>query len=218
MLKVVVFDNGFGGELFADRLERELSIVEIIRVIDWHDAENTADDFRAARKAAERALRPYLGRVDLIVIANYLLSVTSLKHFRQKYPNQKFVGFALSTRRIAKDKPTLIITTTPTTKNLAFFAFAARTHAKTVCLDTWPQMIEEGRLLGQHLKNDAAIQRAIRFSPEQILLACGQFTSLEPVFRQVFGHNVRIIDGFDQAFSDTCRALRLRGGTGKKIK
>ena len=39
MLKVVVFDSGFGGELFADYFEEEMPVVEIVRVIDWRNAE-----------------------------------------------------------------------------------------------------------------------------------------------------------------------------------
>ena len=38
MLKIVVLDSGFGGELFADKLNDQLSIVEVIRVIDWRNA------------------------------------------------------------------------------------------------------------------------------------------------------------------------------------
>ena len=34
MLKIVVFDGGYGGEFFADKLKEELPVVEIIRVID----------------------------------------------------------------------------------------------------------------------------------------------------------------------------------------
>ena len=39
MLKVVVFDSGYGGELFADYLEEELPLVDIVRVIDWRNAD-----------------------------------------------------------------------------------------------------------------------------------------------------------------------------------
>ncbi len=33
--KVVVFDCGIGGELFADYIENELAIIDVVRVIDW---------------------------------------------------------------------------------------------------------------------------------------------------------------------------------------
>ena len=95
MLKVVVFDSGFGGELFADYFEEEMPVVEIIRVIDWRNAEGYLRGPRTARKLAREAIRPYIGRVDLIVFANQLVSVTSLKYFRRKYRGQKFIGLGL---------------------------------------------------------------------------------------------------------------------------
>ena len=55
MLKIVVFDSGFGGELFADRLESEIPVVEVIRVIDWRSANQILSSPRGARKAAEKA-------------------------------------------------------------------------------------------------------------------------------------------------------------------
>ena len=52
MLKIVIFDGGFGGELFADQLEAELDVVEVIRVIDWRNAEKILKSRREARIAA----------------------------------------------------------------------------------------------------------------------------------------------------------------------
>ena len=49
MLKVVVFDGGYGGEFFADQLEAELPILDIIRVIDWRNAEGLLASPRKAR-------------------------------------------------------------------------------------------------------------------------------------------------------------------------
>ena len=69
MLKVVVFDNGYGGEFFADLLKEELPVIEIIRVIDWRHAKEIQESPRKARQLAKDALRPYIGRVDLIIFA-----------------------------------------------------------------------------------------------------------------------------------------------------
>ena len=46
MLKIVVFDSGFGGELFADIIEEELPVVEVIRVIDWRNAKELQNNPR----------------------------------------------------------------------------------------------------------------------------------------------------------------------------
>ena len=99
MLKVVVYDGGYGGELFADYLEENLPIVEVIRVIDWRNASAITKSARSARRTAKAALSPYLGQVDLIIFANHLLSITGLRYFRRHYPNQKFLGLHLEPPR-----------------------------------------------------------------------------------------------------------------------
>lgn len=213
MLKIVVFDSGFGGELFADKLESELPTVNVIRVIDWRNAESFLQSSKKARIAAEKSLRPYIGKVDLIILANYLLSTTSLKYFRKKYKNQKFVGFCLSPRRIVNKRRTLVLTTTATTKNLTFFSFACRNKAKTICLDRWPLLIDDGELTAEDLKQDLnlAMSNFRSFLPQQVMLACGQFSEYIPELRRIFGHNVRIVDSFDHTIHDVCLTLHLRG-------
>ena len=99
MLKIVVYDGGYGGELFADQLEEELSVAEIIRVIDWRNADQLLCSPKKARKTAMRALDPYIGQVDLIVLANYFLTATSLKYFTRKFKSQQFVGLKLPDRK-----------------------------------------------------------------------------------------------------------------------
>lgn len=211
MLKVVVFDGGFGGELFADKLEAELPILEVIRVIDWRKAKDILESPRKARRAAEIALRPYLGKVDLIFFANFLLSTTSLRYFRRKYKNQKFLGLELRSKRLVK-KPTLILTTKAVTRSIHYYHFSHQLHAKTICLDRWPELIDNGEFTHYSLKQDLETATLkIRFSPQQILLACGQFTELKPHFRQIFGHNIRIVDNFDSAIRATKKALRIKG-------
>ena len=211
MLKIAVFDTGFGGELFADKLEESLPIVEIIRVIDWRNALRVEQHPREARKIVEEALRHYIGTVDLIILANYLISATSLSYLRHKYPNQKFIGFTLKPHRITI-LPTLILTTHATTRNFAYFSVSRRLKAKTICLDHWPHLIDDGELTDDDFKKDLnfAVQR-INFAPRQVMLACGQFTELAPAFRKFFGHNVRIIDSFNDTLDDVYKILRIPG-------
>ena len=213
MLKIVVFDGGYGGELFANRLASELPVVEIVRVIDRQNAEIILTQPRKARAVAENALQPYLGRVDLVILANYLLSATSLNYFRKKYKAQKFIGFTLKSKRIAIKKATLILTTSATAKNLAFFTLAHRMRAKTVFLDSWPPMIDNGKLTKKNVESviGSILGELHNFSPEQILLICGDLTEFIPEFHKIFGHNVRIVDSFDDAIRDTYRILNIRG-------
>ena len=218
MLKIVIFDSGYGGENFADYLESELPTAEIIRVIDWRSADEILYSSRRARILAENALRPFIGKVDLIIVANYLVSATSLRHFRRKYKNQRFIGFTLKPRRIVPGRPTLILTTKAITKSLTYFKFLRCVNARTICLDNWPLLIDDGLLTEENFKNDLklAMSKIKKFAPKQIFLACAQFSEFKPAFREFFGHNVRIVDSFDDAIEEACKALNLRGRSGRK--
>ena len=211
MLKIAVFDTGYGGELFADRLEQELPVVEVIRIIAWRNAKRIEEHPFTARKLTEESLRPYIGNVDLLVIANYQISATCLSYFRRKYPNQKFIGFSLNPERIVK-RPTIILTTRSTTKNLTYFTVARRLKAKTICLDNWPLLIDDGELTDDNFKTDLepALKHITIPKTCQIFLACGQFNDCIQKFRQIFGHNARIVDSFDHTIHETCHALGLR--------
>lgn len=218
MLKIVIFDSGYGGEDFADLLESELPTTEIIRVIDWRSANKILESPRCARILAEKALRPFIGEVDLIIIANYLVSAASLKYFRRKYKNQKFIGFTLRPRRIVPGRPTLILTTRAVTKCFAYFNFIYRINFRTICLNHWPTLIDDGTLTVKNFETDLkpAVDKIKKFVPQQIFLACGQFSELKTDFRKFFGHNVRIVDSFGDTIEETYKALNLRGRSGKK--
>lgn len=225
MLKIAVFDTGYGGEIFADRLETELPIVEVIRVIAWREAERIEKHPLKSRKIVEESLRSYIDNVDLIVVANYQLSATCLSYLRRKYKNQKFIGFTLRPKRIIKKRPTIILTTKPTTKSLAYRALVHELKAKTICLDSWPALIDDGELTASHFKSDlepplsritaqssCANHHAKRLMPTQVLLACSQFTDCIPEFRKIFGHNARIVDSFDHTLREAIHVLKLRKG------
>ena len=212
MLKVVVFDSGYGGELFADYLSEEIGTIEVIRVIDWRNAEDLQKSARLARKITENTLRPYLGQVDLIVFANYLLSVTSLKYFRRKYKKQKFVGLTLPQPDPAK-RP-VVLTTAALSRSKSFRYYSARNHLKSFILDDWPILIDDGELGNAKFRRD--LKRVKTFSPATIVLACSQFSDLLPELRRFFGHNLKIIDGFEDTLRENEQILGLRGILKKK--
>ncbi|MBR3252581.1 hypothetical protein IKF84_00710, partial [Candidatus Saccharibacteria bacterium] len=156
MLKIVVFDSGYGGELFADRLEETFPIVEVIRVIDWRNADKFLKSPKKARREALDALRPYIGRVDLIVLANYYLSTTSLKYFSRKFKNQKFLGLKLPELDTFMRRPTVVFTTKALARTISYhnYIFRLKRKATTVCLDHWLPLIDDGELSEQMIREE----------------------------------------------------------------
>ena len=154
MLKVVVYDSSYGGELFADYLEQELPIVEIIRVIDWRNADPILRSPHKARALAKTALRPYFGKVDLIIIANYLISQTSLRYFKRRYKNQTFLGFSLKKPDSFTRRDTLVLTTKALSRTPSYWKYihSLRRHAKTIIVDNWAEKIDDGELTIEEIK------------------------------------------------------------------
>lgn len=221
MLKVIVFDSGYGGEFFADRLEEAVPTLEIVRVIDWRNAEKFLTNPHEARKLARASLRPYIGKVDLIIFANHLLTITSLKYFRRKYKNQQFVGMHLKHPDTFKRRDTLVLTTRAVTRTVNYYNFLIRLkrRVKTVTLDAWPGKIDDGELSGTEIRETLLlIAKRNKMRPEEMILACAQFNEIKPELLKVFGPGLRIYDSFDDTLRQVCRALRIRGGTGRKEK
>lgn len=219
MLKVVVYDSGYGGEFFADRLEEELPIIEIIRVIDWRNAERIQNNPKEARRIARADLLPYIGRVDLIIFANHLLTLTSLKFFRRKFKDQRFIGLGLKKPASSPKKETIVLTTKPVTRTINYYNFVLhlKKRVKTFALDSWPLKIDDGELTEQEIRETLSAYLGKDSRYQEIFLACSQFYDLIPVLRKLFGRNLKIHDGFNDAFREICKALRIRGGK-KKVK
>lgn len=220
MLKIAVFDGGYGGDFFAEWLAEEIPVLNITPVIDWRHAEHILTSPREARKLAIAALEPYIGKVDLIIFANHLVTATSLKYFRRKYKNQKFIGFELTKPDRFIKRNVLILTTKAMSRTLNYqnFLFHLKTKSKTLCLDEWPALIDDGELTDEEITcTISSFLAQENFHPEEIILACSQFQDIKPILAKYFGKNVRIYDSYNNALRQTCKTLRLRGSL-KKIK
>lgn len=115
MLKIVVYDLGWGGELVANYLESELQMVEIVRVNagSLHPkTESNASDARVTPPQLEPdltkaelyhdatvALAEYLGKVELIVLGGYTVSEL-FEQLHQEYPEQDFIKLDVDIRHI----------------------------------------------------------------------------------------------------------------------
>lgn len=218
MLKVVVYDNGYGGELFADRLESELPILDVIRVIDWRNAHIVQSSPRKARKLIETTLRPYLGEVDLIIFANYLIASTNLKYFTNKYKEQAFLGLHLPKSSSVSKQEVLVLGTKTLAKRIFFrnYLFRLSARATMVYLDEWQTAIDDGELTSDDIKKKFVHLLKRGYMPEGIILTSSNFYDIKPELRSVFKNNIKIYDDFTVLIDQTCRALKIRGGCVRK--
>lgn len=218
MLKVVVFDSGYGGESFADYLQENLPIIEIIRVIDWRNSEAIISKAKLARQIAEEALRPYIGRVDLVIFANHLLTITSLRYFRRKYNEQKFLGMGLKFPEKSSGQGTTVLTTRAVAKTINYhnFLYRLKGKTKTITPDDWVIKIDDGELTQSEI-SDVFLNAGIsREQNSDIVLACSQFNDIKPELINYFNGNIKIYDSFEDTLRQACKKLNIRGGIGRK--
>lgn len=218
MLKVVVFDGGYGGEMFADLLEEEMPVVEVVRVIDWQNARALRRGIRSARLRAEAALAEHIGKADLIVFANHLLSISSLEYFRRRYPGQKFLGLKLELPNGETARSCLVLTTRAVARTLGFryYVRQIQTGAKTLRLDAWAELIDQGELGETEIAATFEAAAIRREQPRNIVLACATFRDVKAELNGYFNQNVRVYDGFETAVRTACKMLKIRGGVGRK--
>lgn len=210
MAQIVVFDTGWGGEMVADFLEKELPVMEIIRVIDWRHAPYYNKSNREIRRLAENALDPYIGVADVILLASNVLSVVTLKYLRKRYPGQKFVG--ISWPIIRKKKRILILTTKKVEKSWEFYKDSRRwKDAKMEIFecDDWVCKIDDGVMDIEEIRDDLA--KYLDFDPDVMVIGCTHLLDARPVLEEMFGYGTWVADGNKRTLKNLCRVLKLKG-------
>lgn len=90
MREIIVYDFEFGSQELADYLERELPVV-VTRMIDPRKISEC--DNREVQEMVVEAVRPYIGRAEVIVVTNPLVVAVALERLRGEFPRQIFVGY-----------------------------------------------------------------------------------------------------------------------------
>jgi len=217
MLKVVIFDSGWGGELFADFLEEELVILEVIRVIDWRNAPYHEKSSAEVCQLTEMALMPYLEKVDVIVLASNEVSAVALDYLKKKYPKQKFVGFGWEALGNGRADRVLVLGT-----DLVFRSESYQ-EAKRRCqkvdfyeksLESWPQLIDDGEMTEEMIARDVAEE--VKLKPDVVMLGCAHFVDVKSSLEKVFGWQTQVVDDYQPLMRALCSALGLLGGDGRR--
>jgi len=247
MLKVVVFDSGYGGDIVADYLSHELGIVEVVRVTEANLSLEDGSLLEICR-FSKACLRTYVGKVDLIVLGGYVVSL-ALEFLKREYPQQKLVSVGINYYRILNSRafPDQIAIMA----DKVLFESLVR---KEVCQELpystiifpdcsgWDYLINEGQMSAEILRLDlgpyfllrsgrkntsppppnyqptTSPARAKLFRPDVILLLNTHFWSIRSELEELFGYRVRVLDFRQKLLHDTCRALELRGVHGDRSK
>lgn len=223
MLKVVVFDSGWGGEMFADYLEKKVPVVEVMRVIDWRKAPYSEKGRTDICVLAEKALKPYIGTADVIVLASYAVTVAALSYLKWKYPEQKFVGFELDLSEYLAGremmKPIMVLATGVVEKSVSFereLAAMGRYKVIRPKCGGWIKKVDDGEMTERELRRELGKYEKAKVG--MILVYSTGLADLGPAFREIYGRSVVVVDDFLRVTHKTCMALELRGADGLREK
>ncbi len=224
MLKVVIFDSGWGGELFADLVEEELSVVDVTRVIDWRHAPYEMRSREQIKDFTEEALKPYIGRAHLIVLASEMVTLVALDYLKEKYPEQKFLGFNLCLAETIKRenlRRVVYLTTDLVRESKEYRTEKDRVGAGKEILEPscrgWMQLIDDGEMNREILRKELG-QLIVCGKDSAVVIGCSHFVDLEADLEKEFGWRVRVIDNFKDMLRGLCSELGLRGGDGSRKK
>lgn len=219
MLKIAVFDSGWGGELCADFLEEELPVAQIIRLIDWRNFPYTGKSENEIISLTERAISRCINKVDIIVLASNISTLCALDYLKDKYPNQKFIGVPSILERayIRNHEKSLVLSTT------AIFChpyYRKSTNSRRqnnnytlVSCDNWLKPIENGDF-NKKLIIDK-IQSIDNFSI--VMLECTHLIELRWLFEKIYDWRIRVFDARNLILDEVCLALKIKGGMGKRL-
>lgn len=242
MLKIVVFDGGWGGEVVANYLEEELGVVEVVRVIDWKNTPYDEKNVEEIANFAEENLRNYFGKVDLIVLGGYAVGLAK-KLLHERHPEQKFIGpeinYDLILRARCEPEQVAILAGKTIYDSLVRAEVREKLPYSTLILPDcggWEELINEDLMTKEILQAELAWDFVLqkqgkntgqinagdstrkKLKPDVVLVLNTHYWEIKEKIDEVFGWKVRVIDFRQKLLHDVCFALKLRGVDGKRSK
>lgn len=204
--------------MFADYVERELAVIEVVR--ELHYEMDKGYSLKEMQLLTEAALIPYIGRVDLIVLASYEITAATLTFLQRRHPRQKFVGFRPRLSRRLEDFPdgrrVMLVASRSVQQSAAYnreledlerFELVESEHGE------WAE-VEAGMASAEDLRKERRKTGEI----DAILMYCTDYRYLRRTFEKLYGWQVKVIDDYAGVFRDICLALKLRGVDGGRSR
>lgn len=202
MIKVVVFDNGRGGEIIGNYIEDELP-VEVIKVIDRNRGAYKNMKAKEVCERIEMNVKEYIGRARVIVLASPDVSLIAKKYLKTKYPNQQFVGYGDGLEDMVKKvKRAIILTSKQTRKTYEYQKMLPKEYG--------------GELVEMNFVNwNQSVKRKIKeFGYGTVILYSTEAISNKEIVQNAMGWRVDVVDLRKILLNDICTALNMVGKDG----
>ena len=231
MHRVLVFGDGWGGELFARQLKQDLAILEVERMIDWRHAPYGKKNWEEIARLTEKAIRAYVGEVDLIVIASYEATVAAIDMLRDKYPDQKFVGFEPRMAELlpadsaqSKLKRVALAGSEVVRRSIGYKVERSRLSLEheVIEMDTanWSELVNRDGLTAEVLREDLARQgiTGLGYATEQridaVLLYSTELADQKELLEEVMGWQIVVVSDFERMMGEVSVVLGIKSARG----
>ncbi len=108
MKKVLIFDYGFSGWKLGSLIEKEFP-VEVKRLIIGGEEVLHHQTNWEIRENAKVALEPFVGNVDVIILANPLVAMIAEDYLKLEFPEQKFIGYGWNLPDLVRDTKQVLV-------------------------------------------------------------------------------------------------------------
>ena len=186
MTKIIVFDTGIGGKIFANHFRQEIPDAQITEIIDSANAPYGSKTPEQIISLTEQALMPCLNDPEnLIVIACNTATACAIEHLRAHYPTQTFVGTEPGIKPAANltKNGQIISLATPATIHSRRYQDLKTKFAPHItiyepnCRD-WATLIDHNALTPEIIF--ATLSPYQKFQPDTIILGCTHFLAIPP--------------------------------------
>jgi glutamate racemase len=211
-MKFVVFDTGTGGKLFAKKLRGAMPGVQVVEVIDDTNSPYGNKSEAAIRRLSEAALRPYIGRVAVIVIACNTVTAVAIDYLRQRYPEQIFVGMEpmLKPATMLTKTGKIMVLATDATKNSARYKNLKYKWGRGVEIfepncKKWAGKIDHGEMNDEVLR--MSLEPYMNKGVDVVALACTHFVAVKSQVQQLM-LGAKVIDPFEAVIRQIKRLVK----------
>lgn len=195
--RIGIFDSGVGGVSFAKSLRQihpELN-VKVIR--DDKNMPYGSKSPKAIEMLTDFAIQPLLG-ADVVVLACNTATAYAIDFLRNKYPNQKFIGFEPALKTAASQTQTnqIAVLATPTTLKSTRYLMLKQAHGSYCVIfepnvSTLAKQIETNSVSWPKL--EALISNLANQNVDCIVLGCTHYHMIKDKIKQFAGPKVEII-------------------------
>jgi glutamate racemase len=198
-MKIVVFDTGTGGQLFAEYFSVSYPDIEVEVVIDGKNSPYGDKTESEIFDLTEAAIADYIDSAEVIVLACNTATAVAIDKLREKYPSQIFIGFEPMIKtgaKLTKTGKIMVLATGATKKTNRYKRLKARFPEITVIepnCDSWAAQIDNGNLSQKDIRN--ALGKQLH-GVDIVVLACTHYVAVAEQIQQVAGLSIKIINPF----------------------